>query len=170
MSLRKALVALALSAAVLGGTTGCSLSSHVETMRPYTPSDGFQADYTESELKVRNVLYVTIGDQSALVGSIINTGVNPASVSIRYVDGVTGEVTEKDIATIAAGKKYDFGFNGAPTLDVTLPGVAGGLTEIQFLLDGAEIKDAEGNVQRLTIPVVDGTLAEYRALLEQPTE
>jgi hypothetical protein len=79
-------------------------------------------------------------------------------------------VTEKDIATIAAGKKYDIGFNGAPNLDVILPGVAGGLTEIQFLLDGAEIKDADGNVQRLTIPVVDGTLAEYRALLEEPTE
>jgi hypothetical protein len=170
LSLRKAFVALALSAAVLGGTTGCSFSSHIETMRPYTPSDGFQADYTLSDLKVRNFLYVTIGDQSTLIGSIINTGKNPASLAIRYVDGVTGQVTEKDIATIAAGKKYDIGFNGAPNLDVILPGVAGGLTEIQFLLDGAEIKDADGNVQRLTIPVVDGTLAEYRALLEEPTE
>jgi hypothetical protein len=170
LSLRKAFAALALSAAVLGGTTGCSLSSHVETIRPYTPSDGFQADYTLSDLKVRNVLYVTIGDQATLIGSIINTGKNPASVSIRYVDGVTGQVTEKDIATIAAGRKYDIGYNGTPNLDVTLPGLAGGLTEIQFLLDGTEIKDEDGNVQRLTIPVVDGTLAEYRALLEQPTE
>jgi hypothetical protein len=170
LSLRKALVALALSAAVLGGTTGCSFSSQVETMKPYTPSDGFQADYTEHDLKVRNVLYITIGDQSTLIGSIINTGKNPASVSIRYADGVTGQVTEKDIATIAGGRKYDIGFNGAPNLDVTLQGVAGGLTEVQFLLDGAEIKDADGNVERLTIPVVDGTLAEYRALLEQTTE
>ena len=79
-------------------------------------------------------------------------------------------MTEKDIATIPGSKKYDIGFNGAPSLDVTLAGVAGGLTEIQLLLDGAEIKDADGNVQRLTIPVVDGTLAQYRALLEQPTE
>jgi hypothetical protein len=28
-------------------------------MKPYTPSDGFQADYTLSNLKVRNVLYIT---------------------------------------------------------------------------------------------------------------
>ena len=170
MSFRKAFVALALSAAVLGGTTGCSLSSHVETLRPYTPSDGFQANYPEHHLKVRNVLYVTMGDQSTLIGSIINSGKNPASIAIRYVDGVTGETTEKDIATVAAGSKYDIGFNGSPSLDVTLAGVPGGLTEVQFLLDGAEIKDAEGNVQRMTVPVVDGTLAEYRAVLQQPTE
>jgi len=170
LSLRKAFVALALGAAVLGGTTGCSFSSHIESIRPYTPSDGFQADYPQHHLKVRNVLYVTIGDQSTLIGSIINTGKNPASISIRYVDGVTGQVTERDIATIAASTKYDIGFNGAPSLDVTLSGVAGGLTEIQFLIDGAEIKDDNGNVQRLTIPVVDGTLSQYRALLEKPTE
>ena len=95
MSLRKALVALALSAAVLGGTTGCSFSSQVETMKPYTPSDGFQADYPEFDLKVRNVLYITIGDQSTLIGSIINTGKNPASVSIRYADGVTVRLPRK---------------------------------------------------------------------------
>lgn len=170
MSLRKALVVLALGAAVLGGTTGCSFSSNIQSIKPYTPSDGFQANYPEHHLKVRNVLYVTIGDQSTLIGSIINTGKNPASIAIRYTDGVTGQITEKDIATIPGGKKYDIGFNGAPNLDITLPGVAGGLTEVQFMVDGAEIKDVDGNVQRLTVPVVDGTLAEYRALLEQPTE
>ncbi len=170
MSLRKAFVVLALGAAVLGGTTGCSFSSNIESIRPYTPSDGFQADYVQSDLKVRNFLYVTIGDRAVLIGSIINNGTTDRSVAIRYVDGATGEVTEKDVAVVAAGAKYDIGFNGTENLDVTLPGVAGGLTEIQFLVDGAEVKDAEGNVQRLTIPVVDGTLAEYRALLEQPTE
>jgi len=170
LSLRKALVVLALGAAVLGGTTGCSFSSNIQSIKPYTPSDGFQANYPEHHLKVRNVLYVTIGDQSTLIGSIINTGKNPASIAIRYIDGVTGQITEKDIATITGGKKYDIGFNGAPNLDITLPGVAGGLTEVQFLVDGAEIKDVDGNVQRLTVPVVDGTLAEYRALLEQSTE
>lgn len=170
MSLRKAVVALALGAAVLGGTTGCSFSSQIESIRPYTPSDGFQADYPQHNLKVRNVLYVTIGDRAVLIGSIINDGNTARSVAIRYIDGATGEMTEKDVAVIAAGAKFDIGFNGAENLDVTLPGVAGGLTEIQFMVDGAEIKDAEGNVQRLTVPVVDGTLAEYRSLLELPTE
>jgi hypothetical protein len=170
LSLRKAVVALALGAAVLGGTTGCSFSREIESIRPYTPSDGFQADYPQHDLKVRNVLYVTIGDRAVLIGSIINDGNTARSVAIRYVDGATGEQTEKDVAVVAAGAKYDLGFNGAPNLDVTLPGVAGGLTEIQFLVDGAEIKDDEGVVQRLTVPVVDGTLAEYRSLLVLPTE
>ena len=170
MSLRKALVAIALGAAVLGGTTGCSFSREIESIRPYTPSDGFQADYPQHDLKLRNFLYVTIGDRAVLIGSIINGGNTDRAVAIRYVDGATGEVTEKDVAVVTAGEKYDIGFNGAENLDVTLPGVAGGLTEIQFLVDGAEIKDAEGAVQRLTVPVVDGTLAEYRALLGVPTE
>ena len=170
MSLRKAFVALALGAAVLGGTAGCSFSREIESIRPYIPSDGFQADYPQHDLKLRNFLYVTIGDRAVLIGSIINSGNTDRSVAIRYVDGATGEVTEKDIAVVAAGEKYDIGFNGAENLDVTLPGVAGSLTEIQFVVDGAEVKDAEGTVERLTIPVVDGTLAEYRALLEVPTE
>ncbi len=165
MSFRKALVAVGLSAAVVLGTTGCSFSQHIETIRPYTPSDGSQANYDTADIKVRNVLYVTIADQSILIGSIINSGKNPASVGIRYVDGVTGEVTEKDIATIAAGAKYDIGFNGSPNLDVVLAGMPGGLADIQFLVDEAEIKDEAGNVQKLTIPIVDGTLAEYRNLL-----
>ena len=167
MSFRKVFIATALSFAVITTTTGCSFSSHIETLKPYTPSDGSQADYEISELKVRNFLYITMDDKSSLIGSIINQGDRSVEVAIRYVDGVTGEISERSVGAVGAGEKYDIGFNGSPNLEVSLAGVAGAVTEIQFIVDGAEIKDAEGNVERLTIPVVDGTLAEYRAILEE---
>lgn len=157
MSTRK-IAALALAAAVMLGTSGCNFISPVASLEVYSPSDGAQASF--EDIKVRNFMYlVNTEGKGALFGSVVNSGLEATSFKLQYTDAAGAK---QDIAyTVAAGEKLDLGYGegSAVALDIA-PIQAGAILPI-FAVAANEV-----GVQ-LNIPVLDGTLAEYRTLVEQ---
>jgi len=155
MFVRKFVTGVAIGAAVLLSTSGCSITSNIATLQKYSPSDGFSLDY--GTVKFRNFFYVVIGDQRHLVGSVVNSGLDSQTVTLQYLDAATGEKVNYEL-TVDAGKKLDFGFNENPSLEFNLLGVAGGTTSFYVLQPDTPAKN-------FIVPVLDGTLPIYQDLV-----
>jgi hypothetical protein len=80
-------------------------------------------------------------------------------VKLQYVDPNTDERTDY-IFDVPAGSKLDFGYNGNPAVELPVVETPGQTAKF-FLLESDSISGT------LQVPVLDGTLAEYRMLLEQ---
>ena len=145
--------AVALAAGVMFGTAGCNMISHVATNDAYAPSDGAQADV--SDVRARNFLLLTDGTKSILIGTLVNSGVDPVNVTLNYVDNGAKKANQ---ASLGGGQKIDYGYNGTAALPVVTDLKAGSLFELTVL--------ANGEKQELRVPVLDGTLAEYKAILD----
>ena len=145
--------AVALAAGVMFGTAGCNMISHVATNDVYAPSDGAQVD--ASDLRARNFLLLTDGAKHILIGTLINGGVDSLSATLSFEDGGAQKSTQ---VNLNAGQKFDIGYNGTAALPVVSDLPAGALFKVEVSVDG--------NKQELRVPVLDGTLAEYKAILE----
>jgi len=156
MFVRKIVTGVAIGAAVLLSTTGCSITSNIASLQQYSPSDGFSLNY--GDVKFRNFFYVVIGDQRHLVGSVVNSGLESQTVTLQYSDAATGLKTNYDL-TVEAGQKIDFGFNENEALNFNLLGVAGGTTSFYVLQDGTPAK-------QFIVPVLDGTLPVYQDVVD----
>lgn len=151
---------IALSAALLVGTSACTLISVNGTLKPYQPSDGVGA--TIGDVQVRNMLGLSDdGADVALVFSIINTSSSDETVTIQFTDG-DGDKHDVDVdvpsrATVAVGNSADdqLVLRGA---DVTV----GSLIPVYLFVKGDETGKG------LQIPVLDGTQLEYSDLLPGP--
>lgn len=136
--------------------TGCSLNSEVESLRPYAPSDGVQADV--DALKSRNVMFIRNDNGRAiLIGSFINSSQQELMASIETLDA-NGDSIKFDFS-IEPGGKYDLGYNGNPGIILEIDDIAGSMRNI-FLT-------AEGDPFGKLVPVLDGTLEEYRSFVEE---
>lgn len=156
MSIRK-FAAIGLAASLLLGTTGCSLVSPVASRVTYSPGDGTQIDL--ETIKVRNFMYLSDGKGGeALFGSIINPSLDSASVKIQYTDGTLNEKKEVAI-NLLPGQKIDLGYNGGSALAIDLAGEPGGVVEV-FIIEGTNTG------KRIEVPVLDGTLAQYKDLVD----
>jgi hypothetical protein len=80
-------------------------------------------------------------------------------VKLQYVDPNTDERTDY-FFDVPAGSKLDFGYNGNPAVELPVVEVPGQTAKF-FLL---ETESVSATIQ---VPVLDGTLVEYRLLLEQ---
>jgi hypothetical protein len=146
---------IALAAALLLATTGCTFSAPIATEKEYDPSDGVGTEV--GELAVRNALL--IGDDPETL-NLVMTVVNPSTVgkrlSIQWTDG-SERVTE--IVVISANGRTAFG--GPEQDQILITGATdtiGGLVPI-FLSYGT----APG--VELLVPVLDGSLPEYELLV-----
>ena len=149
------LVTLAATLITLFALTGCSLNSEVESLRPYAPSDGVQADV--DSLKSRNVMFIRNDNgQAVLIGSFINSSQNELMASIETLDA-NGDSVKFDFS-IEPGGKYDLGYNGNPGVTLEIDDIAGSMRNV-FLT-------AEGDPFGKLVPVLDGTLEEYRSFVE----
>jgi hypothetical protein len=156
VSIRK-FAAIGLAASLLLGTTGCSLFSPVASMVTYSPGDGTQIDL--ETVKIRNFMYLSDGKGGeALFGSIINPSLESKSIKIQYVDGTLNEKKEVAI-NLLAGQKIDLGYNGGSALAIDLDGEPGGVVEV-FIIEGSNTG------KRIEIPVLDGTLDQYKDLVD----
>lgn len=157
MLFRRLALSLVLVATALG-TSACSLSDNVASLQPYAPSDGQQL--TLESVKARNFIYL-VSDSGAgyLIGSLVNSSPNDGIVKIQYENRETKEKSEY-FFEIASGQKLDFGYNGNPALSVPVIERPGQTAQFYIL----ESDTVSGG---LRVPVLDGTLAEYRMLLEQ---
>jgi hypothetical protein len=154
---RRITVILAATAMTLS-LSACSLSGNVASLDPYSPSDGQQIDL--ESVKARNLIYlVSDSGRGFLIGSLVSTGTKDLKVKLQYVDPATDERTDY-FFDVPAGSKVDFGYNGNPAVELPIIETPGQTAKF-FLIESESIS---GIIQ---VPVLDGTLAEYRMLLEQ---
>jgi hypothetical protein len=135
--------------------TGCSFNAPASLI-PYSPSDGTQLDL--ADLRARNFLLIRGADTPALlIGSVVSTSSEPLSFSLQLFNSAGDRIVEQ--FEVAAMGKTDIGFNGNDGIIVEIDALPGGLYPI-FISDG-------GDPIELLVPVLDGTLAEYREFYEQ---
>jgi hypothetical protein len=176
---RKFVAALAVSTALILGTSGCSLTSNIATQQPYAPSDGTEA--MVDDVKALNIIYLTEatgGDEDTelggLIGSFVNTSDKPVQVFLQFEkDGssapnvITAQSGSWESDFIAPGEKFDLGYNGNPALaalilnagKVTKPG---DVVTVWFAVNG-------GTGVELRVPALDSSLEQYAPLIDQLT-
>lgn len=146
---------LALAAAIAVGATGCAMFAPQGTTDSYAPSDGIEASF--SDLDVRNLLLVAAedGKHFNVVFTAVNSGdARKLRISFTSKDGASEAVAEFVVhpGTEAFGDPEG---ENEPVF-VAIPGLAPGDTVTAYLqISGAEDLERQ-------IPVLDGTLAEYR--------
>ncbi|GAA2179232.1 hypothetical protein GCM10009847_12430 [Leucobacter tardus] len=147
--------AIVLAAGLTVGASGCSLIAPVATSIPYAPSDGI--DVTVGGADVRNMML--IADESGENFNVVFTGVNTGSedieLTVNMEHGGSGfasaEFTLEPGTTLFGDPEGEM----EPTL-VPLDDVQPGETVAAFFQVAGE-DEVEHN-----IPVLDGTLQEYR--------
>ena len=150
-----AIIALSLS------LTGCSFTGNVASLQPYTPGDGQQVDL--ESVKARNFMYlVSDSGRGFLIGSLVSGSTEDITVKLQYINEDTSERSDF-FFDVPAGSKIDFGFNGNLPIDVPVIEVPGQTAKF-YLLESDKIN---GSMQ---VPVLDGTLSEYRELIKQLEE
>jgi hypothetical protein len=151
------LAATALIATLALSTSACSFSGNVTSLQPYSPSDGQQVNL--ESIKARNFIYlVSESGQGFLIGSLVNSSGEAKVVKIQYVDPNSQAKTDYFVE-VAAGAKLDFGYNGNPAISMPVVEIPGQTALFYFL----ESDTVNGEMK---VPVLDGTLAEYKALIQ----
>lgn len=146
------LTSLVLATALL---SGCSLSREVTSLEMYAPSDGTMVD--AESLKARNVMIIKgSGNKALLIGSFVNSGMEPVMASLQTTDS-TGEEIRVAFEVKPSGK-FDLGYNGTEGVLLSLDTKPGSLHTI-YVSDGSDPIE-------LVVPVMDGSLAEYRPFVE----
>ena len=144
---RRRLAAVGLATAALLGATGCSAINPQATTIEYAPSDGIIA--TVGEAEVRNLLLVS-GESEAegrYSGSVANSSEEPIEVSLT-VNGTTTRVSVPggEVLSLETSENEHV----IPSTGTFPGGMAQGTIEV------------DGQSQDVQIPVLDGTLPEYR--------
>ena len=147
------IAAVAIAAGVVLGTAGCNMISHVATNDAYSPSDGAQGHV--GDLKARNFLLLQDSTKTILIGSLVNSGPDAVSAALSYTDAGAEKTTQ---VNLNGYQKFDLGYNGTAPLTVATDLKPGALYKLT-LKSGDETAE-------LSVPVLDGTLPEYKAVLD----
>jgi hypothetical protein len=149
--------ALVLGAIALG-TAGCSFSRDVASLNMYSPSDGQQTNL--DFVKARNMMILVAEDgTSYLIGSLVSTNPEPEVIKIQYISPET-KLRSDAYFEIPALSKLDLGYNGNPAVNLPIVEVPGQTAKL-YILESDLVSSS------LQVPVLDGTLSEYRMVLEQ---
>jgi hypothetical protein len=153
---RRFFAPLVLAAAVITGTTGCTLSAEIATMKEYDPSDGVGADI--GDLALRNILLISNdAGEANLVMTVVNTSGDDVTLNVQFDDG-SARITES-LELPAVPERTRIGDN--PSAGVLVSGpelIVGGLYPVYF-----EYGSVPGEL--VFVPVLDGTLPEYELLV-----
>ena len=134
---------------------GCSLSSNVESLKPYAPSDGVQVD--AQSLKARNILLIQgESGRAVLIGSFVNSSQEDLIATVQTKDSVGQDIRVEFM--VKAGTKFDLGYNGTEPVSFKLYGTPGQVHEVAV--------SGGGDPFVLDVPVMDGSLLEYREYAE----
>lgn len=151
----KKIIALTTVALASIALSGCSLSRDVASLDMYAPSDGVQVDL--ETLKVRNAMFIAGSSGNViLIGSFVNSGIENVTATIQTTDG-NGEEVRLSFE-VAAGQKFDLGYNGQDGIVMPLNVVTGSMHPIYV--------SGNSDPVQMLVPVMDGTLAEYRPFVE----
>ena len=152
---QRAAAAGVIALAVLG-VSSCSAVNEQATVREYSPSDGIVENVGEVEL--RNLLVVSNGDGEA--GRVLGTVVNASPDNVDFSLAMGGTTLTWNIES---GDKVIFE-DITTEAEVTVPNVD--------VLPGTGLRaDASNGAEtvELKVPVVDGTLEDYREYLPTPS-
>ena len=153
------LATVALAAALLVGTSACTLVSVNGTLKPYGPSDG--ANGSVGDIKFRNVLGLSEdGKDVALVLTLVNAGRESQKVDFQFEDG-DGEKQTMTV-TVSGNSSLDLGHDSENQFVLRDVDTTVGGTLPVYVQYGAE----QG--KQVQVPILDGTTAAYSDLLPQP--
>ncbi len=156
MKIRRIASSIALAAAVALGATGCGLFAPQATTDPYSPSDGI--DVTVAGVDVRNLML--IADEEAENFNVVFTGVNTGDETVQlrisFVDANGTSTATADFEVKPGSTPFGAVDGEFPPVLVSIPDLAPGAMVTAFLQvpGGADVERQ--------VPVLDGTLAEYR--------
>ena len=156
MLVRRALLASSIAIATVLGTSACNFFSPVASLDYYAPSDGSQADI--GDLMARNL--ISLQDEagnSGLVGAFVNSGSKEVTFAIKYTSAA-GESGYREF-TVGPYQVRNFGYQNTQPLDIELGGKPGDVRAVLVYTDTDQAT--------INVPVMDGTLVEYRALIEK---
>ncbi|ADG73574.1 putative lipoprotein [Cellulomonas flavigena DSM 20109] len=158
---RAAVAGLAAAAAL--ALTGCSATNPITTLDSYAASDGTAAQV--GSVRALNLLVVAEAEGAAgvLTGALSNRSGDDEDVTLTVGGGEPVDVE------VAAGSSVLVGVTDVPagyaTVEVPVAAVdtaPGGLTTVT-------IASGSSGTTEIRVPVVDGTLPEYAAVLEGVT-
>jgi len=154
---------VAVAAALLMGTAGCSITSNVATKKVYAPSDGNQTD--AGNIHARNVLVLSDGTNAFLIGSLTNTGDTAETATIQ----VTGGAVSPSVSfSVPAQGKIDFGYPAALGFVGSQPGIAvtGQITgSLPAVGSNVEVTLDSSATATMAVQVLDGTVPTYADLM-----
>lgn len=152
--IRRALTATVIAGLTVFGTTACNMTSPVASLEMYAPSDGAQADL--GNVKARNLIYFVDGEgHYGFFGAFANSGSNTETFNIGFTT-TSGERFFQQY-TVAGFDVVNLGYQNQKPLKVQLPVAAGDIVEVLLQSDSGST--------RINVPVLDGTLPEYRDLV-----
>ncbi|RGE19489.1 DNA modification methylase [Leucobacter sp. wl10] len=146
---------VALAAALALGATGCSLIAPQGTLEPYAPSDGINVDVKNVE--VRNIMLIAdeSGENFNVVFGAVNRTGDAQDMAVSFVGEGSQQARAEFTVPVGNTSFGDPGGDEKPVL-VSLPGLEPGATvRAYFQAPGAPEVERE-------VPVLDGTLPEYR--------
>lgn len=150
----RAVVSLALAAALGAGLTACNYMSPQRTSDMYAASDGVHV--TAGQIQVRNAMLLTDGEhtsKASLLASVVNHTNEAASITIA-VEGSSSESVQlpksESLVQLGTkdGEKIEFSGDFKP----------GQTVKVTFTPNSGETASVE-------VPVLDGTLVEYSTLV-----
>ncbi len=134
--------------------TGCTAINPQSTTMIYSASDGVRLDLGKMEL--RNVLIISeaAGEAGRVTGSFYNQSDSDITLTFSGTAGSQTEITVKPGVPVILNSEND-----AATLS-TVEQPPGSVESIQLRTSGAE-----SNTATLQVPILDGTLQEYKDLV-----
>lgn len=140
--------------------TGCSAINQQSTTMVYSASDGVRLDM--GQLELRNVLIISeaAGGPGRVAGSFYNQSDSDITLTINGAQGSQTEITVKPGVPLILNSKSD------KSILSTMDQAPGSTESLELRQSGAGSETAT-----LKVPVLDGTLAEYKNLVpsEEPS-
>lgn len=150
------LASVVLAATVALIASGCTFLTPQATMDKYDPSDG--TSVTVGDVLVQNAIVLSAdGETGSLLASIVNRGSSSATVKLQYENAAGAKVNESIHVNGNSTKRFGDG-SGETLILNGLDVPVGSLLDIYV-----QIGNETGEV--LGVPVLDGSLPEYRNLL-----
>lgn len=150
------LASVVIAATVALIASGCTFLTPQATLDKYDPSDG--TSVTVGDVLVRNAILLSAdGETASLLASLINRGTSSATVKLQY-ENASGATVDETIHLNGSTTKLIGDGSGETLILEGLDAPVGTLLDIYV-----QIGNETGEV--LGVPVLDGSLPEYRNLL-----
>lgn len=143
--------------------TGCSATNPITTQKPYSASDGVRVDLGH-DLTAANLLVLTSAQGSAgtLLGALTNAGKASESVTVGVNGGSAITVTVRAGETVLLSPTTTStpapGFTHQDVPISAVSAAPGALLTVT-------LSSGTTGTQTVSVPVLDGTLPEYSALV-----
>lgn len=151
---------IALAAALLVGTAGCTLAAHIGTIGGYEPSDGVSV--TLDKVKVLNAIALSDnGEDVSLLATVVNNSDEDVKITFQ-IENADGDKDTSAELKLAAHSSAGFGADGQDEIVFRDAGATvGGLLKVY-----AQVKGQPG--KQVLVPVLDGQTAAYSDLIPGP--